>query len=148
MWAERWLRHFEITRIGFLQLTYVNALNRQTVEPFFSPDGGKFMLSDIINIFVNIGGPGQSLMQPYACIANVNFEDKPNAGLTVQVSDILHPQNPGVNVNFIVNVRMDEERASVDKIAELLDWAHERILQKFEQVFLPKAKLFFEPIPK
>jgi hypothetical protein len=56
--------------------------------------------------------------------------------------------DPAVNINFVVNVRLDAGQSSVEKIAELLDWAHDRIVDRFDLVFSQKAKSSFQPVIK
>jgi len=148
-WAERWMEHFEVRTIKLLTLHYVNALNMGTVPSFFSKDGLSLALPDIINVFMNVARPGEIIVPPFVCHANIQFPDKENASFSLQVQDSSSsPQAVGVNVNFIVTVQPVPEESSIQKITELLDWAHYRILERFEYVFSERAKQSFEPVKK
>jgi hypothetical protein len=148
-WAERWLKHFDISNVNILQLLYVNALNKNTAAPFFTHDGTRLALAEIINVFVNIGRSGEVMTPPFACLANIVFPGMDNASLTLQVQDMSSSlTDPAVNINFVVNVRLDAGQSSVEKIAELLDWAHDRIVDRFDLVFSQKAKSSFQPVIK
>jgi hypothetical protein len=148
-WAEKWMKHFDVKSIGLIQLNYVNVLNKTTVPSFFSPDGQSFSLPQLINIFTNLSRPGEVMMPPFACQATVGFTNKKNATLSVQVQDATtSPLDVGVLVGFIATMQPEEPEPSIQKIAELLDWAHERILERFDMVFSDRAKESFEPVTK
>jgi hypothetical protein len=46
---------------------------------------------------------------------------------------------------LVVNAGLAGRTPTRETIAELLDWAHERIVERFEVTFSDKAKLSFQP---
>lgn len=143
-WLPRWLRHFEVGKIRYITLHYVNALSRITV-PDFHDSEGNLKLGQVITVFAHIPGEHECLMPPLDCTATVRLVGPPGATLQLTVKDCLtHTTGAAVLVDFVVRI-VGEFPADPDRIINLLDEAHAHIVKRFELVFTPEAKASFKP---
>ena len=103
----------------------------------------------MLNVFVRIPGEHESLIPPYDCRATLLLGGMKGATFEIRVySDPDHRIQPSVRVDFVVNVPVAPEDSSPAGILRLMDWCHERILDRFELVFTEAARQSFIPITK
>lgn len=145
-WLPRWLDHFSISNLRHLSVHYVNHLNQATVPDFFT-DPEHLLLEDLLSVFTTIPGEHESIIPPYRCTANLKLPDHPDSTLRIEVGSITEGAKlPGVKVDLVVRAGLKDEPASAPGLLKLLDWAHERIIERFEAVFTERAKSSFQPV--
>src|SRR5207249_11053576 len=107
------------------------------------------LLGDVLTVFSRIPGQHEYLVAPFDCKATVQLQGDNKSLLRLTVSDWPDPGlAPAVRVDFIVEVLAPKVGASAEGIMALLDWCHERIVERCEVVFTEKAKQTFDPIAK
>jgi hypothetical protein len=146
IWIPLWISHFEVKEANRLTLHYVNALTPRTVPGFFD-DQRHLFLSRVISVFADIPGEHDSIIQPYSCEVTLLLKGGHGATLKIKVNDWMSPRyGSGVEVSFIVSMPFFAgEVLSPERALELLDRAHEYIVQRFEVVFTQEARASFSP---
>jgi hypothetical protein len=145
-WLPRWINQFEVKKLTRVTLHYVNRLNPKTVPSFYNEHGG-LLLDRVLTVFVKIPGKHESLIPPYDCRATLLLGGKKDATFEIRaLSDNQPGVPPGVRVDFIVNVPVSAGDATASGTLQLLDWCHERILDRFELVFTDDARESFGPL--
>lgn len=143
-WLRRWLEHFQVRKLESLSLHYVNVLNRETVPDFYM--GNQFHLDRVVSVFTQVPGDHECLIPPYYSMANVKLRDHENSILRIELETCGKPGGePAVKLDLVVTTVFDESAWSPEGILGLLDWQHERILERFEAVFTPEARKSFQP---
>lgn len=143
-WLRLWLSHFHVQKLQSLSLHYVNILNRETVPDFYQ--GNQFLLDRVVSVFTKIPGEHEYLVPPYSSKVNVKLRDREDSILRIELETCGKPgDDPAVKLDLVVESAIAEGPWSADGILELLDWQHDRILDRFEAVFTPEAKKCFQP---
>lgn len=144
-WLPRWVGRFEVKKFNRVSLQYINRLNPVTI-PNFTVLPAQLLLDQVLTVFVKIPGEHESLIAPYDCRATLLLRGMKGATFEIRVySDLAHNVQPSVRVDFVVNVPVPPEDASSEGILRLMDWCHERILDRFELVFTEAARESFIP---
>ncbi len=144
-WLSMWIQHFSVGSLQKVTAHYVNLVGRPTMPDFVGRDG-QLLLGDALTVFTNIPGEHECLMAPFDCKATVGLQGHDGATLRLAVNDWSNDRyGPAVRVDFVVSVPASGT-ASSSHILSLLDWCHERIIDRFEVVFTDKAKQSFEPV--
>lgn len=145
-WLPQWMQHFKVGRPTHVDMTYLNVLNHETVKPFYSE--GALNLAQVINLFSRIPGEFKSIIPPYACEVNLQLHEREDASLGVKMTDC--PQkdgHPAVRVDLMCRAPIQRGiEETPDKILDLMNWCHERMIVQFEKTFTQEAKAHFEPI--
>ncbi len=145
-WLPRWLAHFSVESMTRVTAHYVNLVNRHTVPAFVTKEG-RLLLDQVVAVFSQIPGEHECLIPPYDCKATLLLQGQDGATLRLNVNDWSSKElGAAVRVDFIVDAPAQNLEASGEKILQLLDWCHERIIERFEVVFTEKAKKTFEPV--
>ncbi len=143
-WLPLWMEHFGVERGEVLILGYINVLRRDITPQFFNNEGG-LELDKVLRVFSSIPGKHESLVPPYDCRVTVNLGNEPARKLGIRVKDATTPEN-GVAIKVTLDTMAQlSGDGGVSEILELLDWSHERIIERFEQVFTDEAKASFTP---
>jgi uncharacterized protein (TIGR04255 family) len=144
-WLPRWIERFEVKKLTRVSLRYINRLNQLTIPNFTVPPS-QLLLDQVLNVFVKIPGEHDSLIPPYDCRATLLLGGMKGATFEIRVySDPDASIQPSVRVDFCVNVPVSPEDSSEQGILRLLNWCHERILDRFELVFTEAARQSFGP---
>jgi hypothetical protein len=144
-WLPLWIEKFSVNSISKITIHYVNLINRLTVPEFVTPKGA-LLLSEILTVF-SIPGEHEHIVPPFDCKVTVQLRGEHNSLLRLIVSDWPDARlAPAVKLDFVVEVLNPKVGASVEGIMALLDWCHQRIIERFEVVFSEKVKQTFEPI--
>jgi len=144
-WLPRWLGRFEVKNFKKVSLRYINRLNALTIPNFTVPPD-QLLLDQVLNVFVRIPGEHESLIPPYDCRATLLLGGKKGATFEIRVySDPDATTQPSVRVDFVVTVMVSPEESSAAGILKLMEWCHERILDRFELVFTEAARESFVP---
>lgn len=145
-WLPLWLERFSVESTSKITVHYVNLVNRHTLPSFVTEDGA-LQLGKVLTVFAGIPGQHEYLIPPFDCKATVQLQGDNKSLLRLIVSDWADPKlSPAVKVDLIVEVQAPKVGASADGILALLDWCHERIIERFEVVFTSAAKATFEPV--
>lgn len=145
-WLPIWIEKFSVTTTSKITAHYVNLINRDTVPTFTTPTG-ELLLGQVLTVFSRIPGQHEHLIAPFDCKATLQLKGDNNSLLRLNVRDWSNPQlGPAVRVDFVVEIHEPKVGTSVDGIMSLLDWCHERIVERFEVVFTDDAKKTFEPV--
>ncbi|MBV6501744.1 MAG: hypothetical protein CJBNEKGG_04262 [Prosthecobacter sp.] len=143
-WLPQWMEHFGVERAELLNLGYINVLRRDVTPQFFNKDGG-LELDKVLRVFSEIPGKHESLEPPYDCRVTVNLGNAPARKLSIRVKDATTPAN-GVAIKVTLETLAQVSgEGGISEVLELLDWSHERIIERFEQVFTDEAKASFTP---
>jgi hypothetical protein len=144
-WLPMWIEKFSVKSTSKIAAHYVNLVNRATV-PKFVTQKGELLLGEILTVF-SIPGQHECIIPPFDCKVTVQLEGDHSSLLRLTVSDWPDVRlAPAVRVDFLVEILAPKVGASVEGIMALLDWCHERIVERFEVVFTEKVKQTFEPI--
>lgn len=144
-WLTEWLRIFDITETTTASIYYINMLSKETIPSFYQDD--RLELPEVLNIFSQIPGEHKMLLPPYQCTATMLLNGRENSTLQVIVNDSPNAQMEArIRVDFIATTPLKDTGPDADAIAELLDWCHERVIDRFEAVFTDKAKKAFQPV--
>lgn len=147
-WLPRWIGRFEVKRFTHVSLMYVNRLNPLTIPNFTIPPA-QLLLDKVLTVFVKIPGEHESLIPPYDCRATLLLRGMEGAAFEIRVYSDPDPSvQPSVRVDFVVNVPVSPGDSSADGVLRLMDWCHERILDRFELVFTEAARESFVPTTK
>jgi uncharacterized protein (TIGR04255 family) len=141
-WLPKWMDHFGVKDLQRLQLIYVNIISAATV-PEFANKPGELNLDGVFNVFVNIPGSHKLVVPPLNCVATLLLEADPYATLTIQLAGIAL-QEPTVRLDLSTDAVL--KSGSVESTFELLDWSHDRILERFQNVFTEQARRSFVPL--
>lgn len=142
-WLPRWMDHFGVENANVLSMAYINDLSRELTPQFFNERG--LQLGRVIKIFSSVPGKHESLEPPYDCQVMVNLGGEKARKLMIRVNDIRDAHNNlGMRVTFdaIAEIAGPTDHLQV---LELLDWCHERIIERFETVFTDEARQSFLP---
>lgn len=142
-WLPRWMDHFGVDHANVLSMAYINDLSRDVTPQFFNERG--LELGRVIKVFSSVPGKHESLEPPYDCRVMVNLGQEPARKLLIRVNDFRDAhRNLGIRVTFdaIAEIAGPTDHLQV---LELLDWCHERIIERFESVFTDEARKTFEP---
>ncbi|NJK92903.1 MAG: hypothetical protein HC904_14420 [Blastochloris sp.] len=145
-WLPKWLEHFKPVKIHTLEMLYLNVLNIDTIPLFVTPDG--LQLGQVIKLFPPIGSEYKSAIPPYECTLNLALKEREGSFVSLKVLDY-PPKGGHLAVRLDISCRTGITPGTEDnpeKILELLNWCHERIIFQFEDVFTNEAKTQFEPI--
>jgi hypothetical protein len=141
----RWTRHFEVEDFERVNLFYANLVNRDTA-PEFSTADGRLLLEKIITVFVPIPGKHQDIVPPLDCTVNLRVSTDPEAALLIHLVGLPDvAQRAAVRLDLAIETRVPSG-ASLERVLELLDWCHERILEQCQVVFTEEARKSFGPI--
>jgi hypothetical protein len=146
-WLPRWMQHFEVSSATKISLTYVNALTTATLPEFFDKEE-RLALDQVLTVFAGIPGNHTAVVPPFHCEVNVKLADLEDAKLGIELTNWSNPRHGrGLRLDFDVDILPPEKRplGSTD-ILSLLDWAYERIIDRFEVVFTEQAKASFGPV--
>jgi hypothetical protein len=144
-WLPLWIETFSVKSASKINVAYVNLINRDTV-PKFVNEKGELELSQVITVF-SIPGKHEHIVPPFDCKVTLQLHGEHSSLLRLTVNDWPDAKlAPAVRLDFAVDVRDPKVGASVEGIMALLDWCHERIIERFEVVFTPKVKQTFDPI--
>jgi hypothetical protein len=144
-WLPLWIETFSVKSTSKITVHYVNIINQATV-PKFVTQKGELLLSEILTAF-SIPGEHEHIVPPFDCKVTVRLRGEHNSLLRLTVSDWPDARPaPAVRLDFVVEVLDPKVGASVEGIMVLLDWCHQRIVERFEVVFSEKVKRTFEPI--
>ena len=146
-WLPKWIETFSVTSTSKITIHYVNLVNRDTV-PLFITKKGELLLDQVLTVFSQIPGKHECLVPPFDCKVTVRLQGDNSSLLRLIVHDWSSDPRLGVavRVDFVVEIGAPKVGASVEGIVALLDWCHERIVERFEVVFTDKAKKTFEPV--
>lgn len=143
-WVKRWINHFQVSKFRSLSLHYVNILSRETVPDFYQ--GNQFLLDRVVSVFTKVPGDHEYLVPPYYSVANVKLRGRDNSMLRIELETWGKPgDDPAVKLDLVVETSIVDGSCTAEQILELLNWQHERILERFEVVFTPEAKKSFHP---
>ncbi len=145
-WLPIWWKNFGVESIKSVVLHYVNGLSKETVPAFYD-EKGNLQLGNLITVFTHIPGRHISLVPPFDCTATVLLDEKMGALLQLKVADWSdHQRGAAVRLDFIVTIPPGAQNPSSPEDALiLLDWAHERVTERFEAIFTEAAKTYFNP---
>lgn len=145
-WMGTWLTNFEVARLHRLQVLYLNKLSPETL-PDFKTEAGALELGRVLKVFMSIPGEHECLVPPWDCRANVLLAEPRGALLEIHLKDASHPGGkPVLDLSLTVNVDMKDTPADAEKVAGVLDLCHQRIVERFEQLFTDEARQSFDPI--
>lgn len=146
-WLPRWMQHFSVNATNRITLHYVNALNAATVPDFINAKG-ELSLNRILAVFSQIPGEHECLVPPFDCKATVRLIGRENANLGIEVSDWPNPQHGvAVRVDLRVDIQTDpRQNVGPTEVLSLIDWAHDRIVDRFEVIFTDQARASFDPV--
>jgi hypothetical protein len=143
-WLPQWMEQFGVTQLEQLSFGYINKLRRDITPQFFNTEGG-LELDRVLRVFAAIPGKHESLEPPYDCRVTVNLGTAPARKLAIRVKDATTPKH-GVAIDVILEaVAQIGGSGGSSEALELLDWSHERIIERFEQVFTAEARASFKP---
>lgn len=146
-WFGPWLRQFEVERPRKVFLHYVNLLRRDVTPQLFAPNGS-LALGDTLTIFAGIPGEHVHLEPPFDCKVGLRLDGAEDGKLRIHVVDASGEtgnRQVAIRVHFLAEAAI-EEGGGVDRALGLLDWCHERIVERFELVFTSGAKRTFQPV--
>jgi hypothetical protein len=144
-WLPKWMAHFGVQSSIKIGVQYVNLINRQTV-PSFVDKQGSISLDRVITVFARIPGEHECVIPPFNCKATVQLQGRANAYMQIEMNSWASPQFvPGVVVNFSIDADPLDDGCSAESILGLMDWCHQRIIDRFEVVFTEEAKMTFKP---
>jgi uncharacterized protein (TIGR04255 family) len=141
-WLEKWVEHFQVTDFVGLTVHYVNILDQTTVPAFFDEHG--LDITKVLNIFFQIPGGNEEFTSPLNCKVTIKLLGEPGGELTIHAMDRQNVAEPSLILNLIVTTPL-KERQNIDEIMELVDWCHDRIVERFEVILTDEAKKSFEP---
>lgn len=143
-WLPKWIKHFSVSDLKRVTVHYVNYLTNETVPSFYS-DPSHLEVEELLSVFTKIPGEHESIIPPYQCTANLVLPGRSNATLRIEVGSI--PSGaPGLKLDLVAQVGLKGESADPYRLLELIDWAHARIIDRFEAIFTEKAKKSFSPV--
>ncbi|MDX2080722.1 MAG: hypothetical protein SFU53_08045 [Terrimicrobiaceae bacterium] len=141
-WLPQWMRHFSVQQVTKVNLYYANLIDPETAKPFV--DNGQLELQKVLRSFLALPGAHEALIPPYDCTATVLLSENPKSVLTFRIhGDTETRLQPTVRVDFGVEIFPEKAGLDADGALRLFDYAHERILERFELVFTEEAKQFF-----
>lgn len=143
-WLPHWFEHFRITTPTEVSLLYVNHLRLDLTPGLYEP-GGALLLEDTLTIFSAVPGVHEAIIPPLDCRMNVRLIGPPVAQMQIRLRDLKsRSQAPALGL-YLQTVAKVPADARPDGILELLDWSHERILERFDVLFTEDAKKSFDP---
>ncbi len=144
-WLPKWLNHFAVEAPNSVSMHYVNLINHQTLPAFTT--GDRIFLDQILTAFAQIPGEHEALIQPYECKATLLLKGREKATLRIEVNDWSTAQHGvAVRLDFFVRAAIFEGERNSDALVNVLDWCHDRIIERFEVVFTEKARAAFQPV--
>ena len=144
-WLPKWLNHFSIESPKRVSIEYVNLINHQTLPDFTQP--GRILLDQVLTVFAQIPGDHEALVQPYECKATVLLRGREKATMRIEVKDWSKPEHGvGVRLDLAVVAHIFEGDTNSGALVNVIDWCHDRIIDRFEVVFTPKAKAAFKRV--
>ena len=142
-WLEKWIPHFQVSEFTGLTVHYVNLLDHSTL-PSFAREG--FLdIAKVLNIFFTIPGENEVFIPPLDCTVTIKLPGEPQGTMTINACDSSKNTDPALMLNLIVSASLRKDQ-SVEEILHLMDWCHDRIVERFELIFTNEAKESFEPI--
>lgn len=146
-WLPKWLDHFSVISPKRVSMHYVNLINHQTLPKFMGEE--HIFLDQILTVFAQIPGEHEALIQPYECQATLLLRGREKATLRISVNDWSNARHGvAVRLDFFASAPIFEGEQNAEALVNVLDWCHDRIVDRFEVVFTPKAKETFEPVKR
>ncbi len=142
-WFPKWVRHFNISQCHAVTLIYVNSLSRDVTPDLFTSEGD-LELGKALTVFAGIPGVHERLEPPFDCQVTVRLN--PETSLHIRVNDDSSlGRGPTVLVKLKCTAALRPGHGTVQEALQLLNWCHERIIERFELVFTTEAKETFGP---
>lgn len=143
-WLPRWMNQFNVAGCQSVGLLYLNVL-RKDVTPGLFNDDGALRLGSALRVFSSVPGDHEQIVPPFDCRMTVLLRSEPRAVLQIRAQDASGPEHTvGVKLTLLCEAELAGKGTPQDCL-ELLDWCHERILDRFELVFTDEAKTTFNP---
>jgi uncharacterized protein (TIGR04255 family) len=141
-WLKDWVTHFEVNDFDELTVHYVNILDQERL-PSFSHDG-EIEIQKVLRVFFNISGENEAFTPPMDCRVTINLKGNPNGRLHIHATDKSSGPNAAMTLNLVAVTELTKGQ-SVDEIVSLMDWCHDKIVERFEMIFTDEAKQSFKP---
>jgi len=129
-------------------LHYVNLLRKDTTPNLFD-ENGALALGETLSVFAGVPGEHAHLEPPFDCKVGLRLNGVKDGKMRIHVVDASAETGNtavAVRVHFFAEAGLDAGEG-IDKALMLLDWCHERIVERFELIFTEKAKRTFHSVP-
>ena len=143
-WLPQWFEHFRVTAPTEVSLLYVNHLRPDLTPGLYEPGGG-LLLGNALTIFSAMPGEHESIIPPMDCKMTVRLKGPNEASLQIRLRDLDFALKIPALKLFLQTVAAVPAGTGSGGILELLDWSHERILERFDVIFTAEAKKSFDP---
>lgn len=143
-WLRQWFEHFSITTPTDVSLLYINHLRPDLTPGLYEP-GGALLLENTLTIFSAVPGDHESIIPPLDCKMTVRLPGPPVAHLQIRLLDLEFSSKAPALGLYLQTAAKVPVGTRPDGILELLDWSHDRILERFEVLFTEQAKKSFDP---
>jgi len=143
-WFGSWFKTFQLEKPTKVLLHYVNLL-RKDVTPELFDENGALALGETLSVFAGVPGEHAHLEPPFDCKVGLRLNGVKDGKMRIHVVDAsAETGNKAVAVRVHIFAEAGLETGEgVDKALKLLDWCHERIVERFELIFTEKAKRTF-----
>ena len=142
-WLKKWAKHFQVTEYEDLTVHYVNLLDKTTLPSFAKDD---FLdIVKVLNIFFIIPGNDDIFTPPLDCRVTIKLSSQYEGRLTIHAANKDRGSGPALSLDLIVNTKLNPG-VNADEILDIMDWCHDRILERFEMIFTEAAKKSFQPV--
>lgn len=147
-WLPRWSRRFEVERFTWLQMIYVNRLSAQTLPDFVPQGGNGLLIGQVLKVFMSIPGEHECLIPPWDCKATVQLENPKKAQLEIHLLDRAsqHGSAAEMDLRLTVRVVLDDSIVDSNALISIIDLCHDKITERFEQLFTKEALISFKPV--
>ncbi|MBL9159972.1 MAG: hypothetical protein JNJ70_20995 [Verrucomicrobiales bacterium] len=148
-WFGAWSKTFRLEQPTKVLLHYVNLL-RKDVTPELFDENGALALGETLSVFAGVPGEHAHLEPPFDCKVGLRLNGVKDGKMRIHVVDASAETGNSavaIRVHLFAEAGL-EPGEGVDKALTLLDWCHERIVERFELIFTAKAKQSFQPVPR
>ena len=141
-WLEKWIEHFQVHDFTELTVHYVNRLDHTTLSSFARE--GLLEIDKVLRIFFNISGENEVFTPPMDCQVTIKLKGDTEGSLLIHATDQSSDSFAALTLNLVATTTLRKGQGT-EEILRLMDWCHERIVERFEMIFTDEAKLSFEP---
>lgn len=143
VWLAKWQEHFAVEKFKELCVHYVNALNPSTLPSFY--EGKSLEVQKVLKIFFNMSCENESFTPPLDCQMTIKLHDSPGGFLRIHAKDDSSEAMAALQLDLLMSTELDTGK-SIEDILFLMDWCHDRIVERFELIFTDEAKTSFQPL--
>jgi uncharacterized protein (TIGR04255 family) len=138
-----WSEHFGIKGFTGAEVVYINRLNAE-LTPQFVKSGGILAIGKAFKLFTKIPVEGYTIIPPYDCTVTLGTQPTPNGKLTVRVVGAKAGEAPEVDIHLTAAIMPDTQEFDCTQVYDVLDIAHDRLTDAFNQLFTEEALLSFK----